>query len=96
MFANQIERFLQHRHHSQPQQIHFDQAEIGAIFFIPLDHHAPRHGRGFQRDDGVELALANHHAAGMLAQVSRQILRGHVQRQIFLDARVFQIEARPA
>ena len=96
VLANQFERFFEHRHHPQPQQIDFDQAEIGAIFFIPLDDHAAGHGRGFQRHDGIELALADHHAAGMLAQMARQILCGDVQRKIFLDARVFRDRSRPA
>ena len=41
----------------------------------------------------VELALADHHASGMLAQMPRQILRGHVQLEKFADSRIGEIEA---
>ena len=73
MHADQIERILQHRHHSQPQQIDLDDAHVGAVFFVPLHHDAPRHGRRLQRHDRIELALADHHAAGVLPQMARQI-----------------------
>ncbi len=91
MFLDQRERFLQYRHHAQPQQIHFDKAQVRAIFFVPLDHHAPRHGGRLERHNPVELPLADHHAAGVLPQMARKILCGHVERKKFLDARVGEI-----
>ena len=77
MIANQFNRILQHGHHPEAKQIDLDDAQIRAIIFVPLHHHAARHGCGFQRDHGIELALADHHAAGVLPEVTRQILHGH-------------------
>ncbi len=75
--------FFEHGHHAEAQQIHLDDPHVGAIFLVPLDDHAAGHGGWFQRHDGIELALANHHAAGVLAQMARQILDGHVEIQEF-------------
>ena len=82
-----------HRHHAEAEQVHFDDAHIGAVFFVPLHHHAAGHGGGLERDDGIELALADHHAAGMLAEVARQVLRHAVELQKFAHARMVEIEA---
>ena len=94
MFANQSKRIFQHCHHSQSQQIDFHDAHVRAIFFVPLHHNAPRHRGGLQRHNGIELSLANHHAAGMLPQMSRQILNFLTQFKEFLDAMLLQIETR--
>ena len=88
-----FEGILDHRHHAQAEQVHFDDAHVGAIFFIPLHHHAAGHGGGFERHHGIELALADHHAAGVLAEMARQILHGQVQLEKFAHARMLEIEA---
>src|SRR5262249_60314468 len=46
---------------------------LGAVVLVPLDDDAAGHGRVFERDDGVELSLADHHPAGMLAEMAREI-----------------------
>ena len=80
-------RFLDHRHHAEAEQVHFDDAHIGAIFFIPLDDEAAGHGRRLQGHDGIELAVANHHAAGMLAQdAAADPARAHRAKGIFAPA----------
>ena len=90
MIANQLDGIFQHRHHAQAEQIDFDDAQIGAIFLVPLHHHAAGHGRGFERHHGIELPLADHHAAGMLAQMTRQILHRFAQLEIFAQARMLR------
>ena len=67
VFANEIERILEHGHHAETEQVHFDDPQIGAIFFVPLHDDAVRHKCRLKRNDGIELSLADHHAAGMLA-----------------------------
>ena len=74
VIANQVDGILQHGHHAETQQIDLDEAEIGAIVLIPLHNDAVRHGRRLQRNDRIELALADHHAARMLPQMSGKIL----------------------
>ena len=67
VMANQFERIFQHRHHAQAEQIHFDNAHVGTVFFVPLHHHAAGHGSRLQRNYGVELSLADDHSSRMLA-----------------------------
>ena len=66
VIANQLKRILHRGHHAQAQQIDFDDAHVGAIFFIPLHHYAPRHGSGLQWDNGIQTSFTNNHAARML------------------------------
>ena len=93
MIANEIQRIFEHSHHAQTKQVHFDDTEVGAIFFVPLHDHAARHGCGFERDDGIELSLANDHAAGVLAEMARQVLDHLAQLEIFSDSWMAEIEA---
>ena len=79
-------------YHTQAEQVHLDDAHVGAVFFIPLHHHAAGHGGGLQRHHGIERALADHHAAGMLAEVARQILDHAVELEKFADARMVDVE----
>ena len=91
-FADVHQALLDRRQHSQPQQIHLDDAHVGAVFFVPLHHHAAGHSGRFQRHHRIQLTLADHHAAGMLPQVPRQILHGLVQLQKFAYARILQVQ----
>ena len=88
-----MQAFFDHRHHAEAEQVDLDDAHVGAVFFVPLHHHAAGHGGGFERDDGIELVLADHHAAGMLAEMARKVLRHAVEVQEFADARLVEIEA---
>ena len=94
MIADQIDGILDHCHHSQAQQIDLDDSHIGAIIFVPLHDHTAGHGRRLERNHGIELSLADHHAARMLAQVTRQVLNSEIQLQKFSDALVREIQAR--
>ena len=58
----------------EAEQIDFDDPHVGAVVLVPLDDDAIGHRGVFERDDLVEASLADHHAAGMLAEVARQIL----------------------
>ena len=84
----QFHRVLQHGHHAQPKQIDFDDAHVLAIILVPLRHDTSRHGGVFQRDDGIEFAFANDHAAGMLAKMARQAVNLVVKREERRSARM--------
>ena len=84
---------FEHGHHAEAEQIDFDDAHVGAVFFVPLHDDAAGHGRGFERHDGIELALADHHAAGVLAEMARQVLHGDAEFDKFADARMVEIES---
>ena len=70
VLRNQLETILENSHHAQTEQIHLDDAEIGTVFLIPLHHGPSRHGSAFQRNDAVQLALADHHAARVLSKMT--------------------------
>ena len=93
MIADKRDGFFQRGHHSQTQQVNFDDAEVGAIFLIPLHHHPAGHAGRLQRNNRVQLSLANDHTAGVLSQVARQVLHGHTQLEELANARMPQIEA---
>ena len=43
MPVDQMNRFFEHRHHAESEQIDFYDLHVGAIVFIPLHDHASRH-----------------------------------------------------
>src|SRR6266576_721365 len=47
-FTTKLKRILHYRHHAEPKQIDFHNAEVFAIILVPLRHHPPRHRRIFQ------------------------------------------------
>ena len=71
-----------------PSKIDFDDAEIFAIVLVPLRDDAAGHRRIFQRHDRAEFALANNHAAGMLAEMPRQSVDRLVKRDERRHARM--------
>ena len=54
VIAHQLEAVLEHGHHAEPEKIDLDDAEIGAVFLVPLDDDAVGHGGGFERHNMVE------------------------------------------
>ena len=75
ILADDFDAVLEHRHHAEPQQIHFHDSHVGAIFLVPLHHHAPGHGGRLEWNNRIKLALAHHHSAGMLTQMPGNVLR---------------------
>ena len=47
---------FKHRQHPESEQINLDNAEVGAVFLVPLDDHPPGHRGGFERDDFIQRA----------------------------------------
>ena len=93
VIVDQLDGILEHGHHAESEQVDFDDAHVGATVLVPLHDRAVRHRRRLQRNHGIELALADHHAAGVLAQMPRQILQSHAQRKKLSDARMPHIES---
>ena len=90
--VHQRDRVLQHRHHAEAEQIDLHDPHVGAVVLVPLHDHAAGHAGVLERHDGVELALADHHAAGMLAEMPRQILHLAPEPREQLHAIRVQIE----
>ena len=61
--VHELNGVLQHRHHAEPEQVHFDDAHLGAVVLVPLHDDAAGHRGRLERHDRIELALANHHPA---------------------------------
>ncbi len=89
-------RLLQHRHHAEAEQVHLDDPQVGAVVLVPLHDHASRHRGVLERHDLVEPALADHHAARVLAEMPRQVLQVAPEPAELPVALVARIEARLA
>ena len=96
VFADQFQRVFQYGHHSESKQIHLHDVHIRAIVFVPLHNVAAGHGCRLEWNDRIQLALANHHAAGMLPEMPWQVLKIHAQLQKFADPRLAHVETRRA
>src|SRR5260370_20450283 len=92
VIPDKANRVLEYSHHAQSEQVNFDNAEIGAIIFVPLHHNSTRHGRRFQRYNGIERPLANHHPTGMLAKMTREVLHLAAEVEVLGNARVREVE----
>ena len=93
MSGNEVETIFDYGHHAEAEEIDFDQAEVVAVFFVPLDDVAADHGGALEGNDFVEVALADDHAAGVLAEVAGEILDAFAELEVFGDALVAEVEA---
>ena len=91
--VDERQRVLDHRHHPETQQIDLHDPHVGAVVLVPLDDDAAGHGGVLERHARVELPLADHHPAGMLAEMPRQILHLAPQAREQTHAIRVQIEA---
>jgi hypothetical protein len=80
------------RKHAQAQEIDFDDAEVRAIVFVPLNDDAGGHRCRFQRYDLVEAPFGHHHPAGVLPEVAWQILDLQLKAHEMLHAQIVGIE----
>ena len=93
VIADELDGVFEHGHHAEAEQVDFDDAHVGAVFFIPLHDDAAGHGGGLEGDDGVELSLADDHAARVLAEMARKIEHRQAELEIFAQARMIEVEA---
>jgi hypothetical protein len=78
-FTTKLKRILHYRHHAEPKQIDFHNAEVFAIILVPLRHHPPRHRRIFQWHKRAQFILTNNHPAGVLPEMARQSVNCVIQ-----------------
>ena len=88
------DRLFERREHAEAQEIHLDDAEVGAVVLVPLHDDAPGHRRRLERHDFVEPAGGHDHPARVLAEVTRQVLDLKEQPQKMPRPRVLRIEPR--
>src|SRR5262249_9216579 len=88
-----LQRLLDYGEHTESEEIDLDDPHIGTVFLVPLNYHAAGHGGGFERHHGIERVLANHHAAGVLSEMARQVLSHLVELAELTYARMIQVEA---
>ncbi len=92
VIADELEAVFENGHHAEPEEIDFHNAEVGAVFLVPLHDDAARHRCGFERHDVVEAPLGHDHAAGVLAEMAREILQRDYDVEKFADLQVVEIE----
>ena len=91
--AHERDRFLQHRHHSQSEEIDLHDAERRAVVLVPLHHHAAGHRGRLERHDVVQAAGGNDHPARVLAEMARQILDACPERGELSNPRMPRVAA---
>jgi len=89
---DQLDGILEHGYHAQAEQVHLDQSEIGAVFLVPLNDSAARHGGALDGDNAIEHSGADNHAAGVLAKMARQVLHAQAEVKVMSDARMANVE----
>ena len=72
---DQLEAVPQRRQHAQAEQVELDQAGVRAVVLVPLQHGAARHPRPLHRAHLPHWPVADHHPAGVNAQVPGQPLQ---------------------
>src|SRR6185312_10461418 len=85
LIMNYGDSVFEHGHHAEAQQIDFDDLHVGAIFFIPLHDDAIGHAGRLEWDDRIKPSLAHNQAAGVLSEMTRQILQCHTKLQELAD-----------
>ena len=68
----QCQGILHGGEHAESEQVDLDDAEVFTVILVPLDDGAAFHRSRLERHDAVERAIGNDHAAGVLAEVTRQ------------------------
>ena len=82
---DQRDRFFQSRQHAQAQEVDLDDALVGAVFFVPLDHATARHLGRLDRDHLIESIVCDHDAAAVLSQMTGKAPDGLDQLQEMSD-----------
>ncbi len=75
MIFDQLEAVVQRRQHAQAEQVELDQADGRAVVLVPLQDGAVRHPAPLDRADLDDRPVADHHAAGVDAQVPGRVLQ---------------------
>ena len=74
VLADQVDRVVQGAEHAEPEQVELHQPGGGAVVLVPLQHAALVHPAPLDRADLDHRAVADHHPAGMDAEVARGVL----------------------
>ena len=96
--VHQVEAVVQGGQHAQAEQVELDQARVGAVVLVPLQHGTPRHPRPLHRAHLPHRPVADHHAARVDAEVPRQPLhpRGQLRHRVGRAGRQrFGVRGRP-
>ena len=91
--AQQLQAAGDGAQHADAQHVHLHQAQGVQVVLVPLDDGAVGHGGVFHRHQGVQGRVADHEAAGVLGQMSREVQQLRGERQHALDRGVVRVEA---
>jgi hypothetical protein len=73
MSLDHLERIAQCRQHPEPEQIELGQADRRAVVLVPLQDRSPGHPSPLDRTDLDDRPIADHHPAGVDAEVARRV-----------------------
>ncbi len=74
VFAHEIDRVVQGREHAEPEQVELDEAGASAVVLVPLQHRTLVHPGPLDRTHLDHRTVADHHAAGVDAEMTRRVL----------------------
>ena len=66
---------LDRREHAEPEQVELDQADLGAVVLVPLQHGAPGHPSPLDRADLDDRTVAHDHPTGVNPKMPRGVLQ---------------------
>ena len=74
VLADQVDRVVQRAEHAEAEQVELHQPGRGAVVLVPLQHAAVLHPPPLDRADLDHRPVADHHPAGVDAEVARRVL----------------------
>ena len=79
MITQHLQRVPDRREHPQPQQVELHQPDPRAVVLVPLQDRPVGHAGPLDRAHLADRSVADHHAAGVDAEVAREVqqLAGH-------------------
>ena len=83
VLAHEVDGQVQHREHPEAEQVELHQAGGRAVVLVPLEHRAVLHARPLHRAELDQRTVGHHHAAGVDAEVAREVehLVGEIERE---------------
>ena len=74
VLADEVDGVVQRAEHAQAEQVELHQPDRGAVVLVPLQHAALLHPPPLDRADLDHRPVADHHPAGVDAEVARDVL----------------------
>ena len=77
----------------RPRRSTFDEAEVSAIFLIPLHNGAAGHGCTLDGNNSIQQSRTDDHPAGMLTEMARQVIHSRTKLKVLAYKRMSNVKA---